>query len=258
MKVKEIINEDVSVAELHNVEQFADNLWRKFGIDVKFTKHFLNRVNDSRNKKPISAAELVRIFKKEYAAHAKQIATLDDGEQGVLRDRTTDINVPFAINDTPEEKDLVAKTVMRKPDFKTTNPEYVIQEKSPCWKGYQQIGMKDKDGKKVPNCVPLEETFDGDSFYECYGILEETLEEAEYQGRKVTLNKPMRSKDGPKKFHVFVKDPKTDRIKKVNFGDKNMRIKKHNPARRKSFRARHHCDNPGPKTKARYWSCKKW
>ena len=80
------------------------------------------------------------------------------------------------------------------------------------------------------------------------------LTEAEYQGRKVKLNKPMRG--DVKKFKVYVKDG--DKVKKVNFGDPNMKIKKHNPERRKSFRARHNCDNPGPKTKARYWSCKKW
>ena len=87
-------------------------------------------------------------------------------------------------------------------------------------------------------------------------IGDSTIEEAEYRGRKVKLNKPMRG--DVKKFKVFVKDPKTGNIKKVNFGDPNMRIKKSNPKRRKSFRARHNCDNPGPKTKARYWSCKKW
>lgn len=82
------------------------------------------------------------------------------------------------------------------------------------------------------------------------------LEEAEYQGRKVPLSKPMRG--DVKKFKVFVKDPSTGNVKKVNFGDPNMRIKKSNPARRKSFRARHKCHSPGPKTKARYWSCRKW
>ena len=85
---------------------------------------------------------------------------------------------------------------------------------------------------------------------------DDVVVEAEYQGRKVTLNKPMRG--DVKKFKVFVKDPKTGNVKKVNFGDPNMRIKKSNPKRRKSFRARHNCDNPGPKTKARYWSCRKW
>lgn len=85
---------------------------------------------------------------------------------------------------------------------------------------------------------------------------EEMISEAEYRGRKVKLNKPMRG--DVKKFKVYVKDPKTGNVKKVNFGDKNMRIKKSNPKRRKSFRARHNCKNPGPKTKARYWSCRKW
>tara|TARA_R100000988_G_C3913515_1_gene123199 strand:- start:222 stop:575 length:354 start_codon:yes stop_codon:yes gene_type:complete len=83
----------------------------------------------------------------------------------------------------------------------------------------------------------------------------ETLEEAEYQGRKVTLNKPTRG--DVKKSKVYVKNAKGN-VVKVNFGDPNMKIKKSNPKRRKSFRARHNCDNPGPKWKARYWSCKAW
>jgi hypothetical protein len=87
-------------------------------------------------------------------------------------------------------------------------------------------------------------------------IYAEELDEAEYQGRKVQLNKPMQGDVA--KFKVYVKDPKTGNVKKVNFGDKTMRIKKSNPARRRSFRARHRCENPGPKTKARYWSCRKW
>lgn len=84
----------------------------------------------------------------------------------------------------------------------------------------------------------------------------DTLEEAKYQGRSVPLGKPMRG--DVKKFKVYVRDPGTGNIKKVNFGDPNMKIKKSNPKRRKSFRARHNCDNPGPRTKARYWSCRKW
>ena len=85
----------------------------------------------------------------------------------------------------------------------------------------------------------------------------ETIEEAEYQGRKVTLNKPFRTPDGPKKSSVYVKNAKGN-VVKVNFGDPNMKIKKNIPGRRKNFRARHNCDNPGPKWKARYWSCKAW
>ena len=94
----------------------------------------------------------------------------------------------------------------------------------------------------------------------------ELISEAEYQGRQVKLNKPMQG--DVKKSKVYVKDPKTGNVKKVNFGhggssakasgEKTMSIKKSNPERRKSFRARHNCDSPGPKTKARYWSCKAW
>lgn len=85
---------------------------------------------------------------------------------------------------------------------------------------------------------------------------EGVLEEAEYQGRKVTLNKPM--KGDVKKSKVYVRDPKTGNVKKVNFGDPNMRIKKSNPARRKSFRARHKCSQKKDKTTSGYWACRSW
>jgi len=112
---------------------------------------------------------------------------------------------------------------------------------------------------------------DDDAFYEAFGELgfpedENELFDAEYRGRKVPLNKPMRG--DVKKFKVYVKDPKSGNVKKVNFGhggssarkagQKTMKIRKSNPKARKSFRARHNCANPGPKTKARYWSCRKW
>ena len=83
----------------------------------------------------------------------------------------------------------------------------------------------------------------------------EIEEESEYQGRKVTLNKP--TKGDVKKSKVYVKNEKGN-VVKVEFGDPNMEIKADDPARRRSFRARHNCENPGPKWKARYWSCKAW
>ena len=114
----------------------------------------------------------------------------------------------------------------------------------------------------------IDETYeDDDDFYNAYGEMwyneDDIVDEAEYQGRKVKLGKPMAG--DVKKFKVYVKDPKTGNVKKVNFGHggssvkgKSMRIRKNNPGARKSFRARHNCDNPGPRTKARYWSCRKW
>lgn len=117
------------------------------------------------------------------------------------------------------------------------------------------------------NFIETEETEYDDAHLDdgtlvCGGCLQELLEsdrtilqEAKYQGKTVTLNKPM--KGDVKKSKVYVKNEKGN-VVKVNFGDKNMKIKKNIPARRKSFRARHNCENPGPKTKARYWSCKAW
>tara|TARA_Y100000592_G_scaffold64815_1_gene100890 strand:- start:200 stop:2575 length:2376 start_codon:yes stop_codon:yes gene_type:complete len=86
---------------------------------------------------------------------------------------------------------------------------------------------------------------------------EEGVEAAEYNGKKVTLNKPFRTPKGPKKFAVYVQN-ESGRVVIVRFGDPNMEIKRDDPGRRKNFRSRHNCDNPGPKTKARYWSCKMW
>lgn len=115
-----------------------------------------------------------------------------------------------------------------------------------CWKGYQAIGMKKKNGKKVPNCVPVKEE-----------EISDELEEAKYQGREVPLNKPM--KGDVKKSKVFVKDPKTGNVKKVNFGDKTLSIKKNIPDRKRSYCARSSGQgNLTDKTKANYWSRRAW
>ena len=101
-----------------------------------------------------------------------------------------------------------------------------------CWDGYEKKGMKKKGNKTVPNCVPVNEA--------------------------EKLGKIQRTPGGPKKFAVKVKNDKGN-VVTVRFGDPNMEIKRDDPERRKSFRARHHCDtNPGPRWKARYWSCKQW
>ena len=94
------------------------------------------------------------------------------------------------------------------------------------------------------------------TYYDLYDENNELIS-SEKDGKKVTLNKPFRTSDGPKKFSVYVKNEKGN-VVKVNFGDPNMEIKRDDPARRKSYRARHNCDNPGPKWKANYWSCKMW
>ena len=149
---------------------------------------------------------------------------------------------------------------------KVKKKESVDEARGTCWVGYQQKGMKDKGGKMVPNCVKeITEIFyevDGKGYgYTLEYINDGKLNEAEYQGRKVKLGKPMQG--DTKKFKVYVKNPKGN-VVKVNFGQGGgakggtMKIRKSNPGARKSFRARHNCDSPGPRHKARYWSCRKW
>ena len=167
--------------------------------------------------------------------------------------------------------------------------------KKACWKGYTAIGMKMKNGRKVPNCVPVKEEastvdvtpslkpktktgkkrvipandmnarIDGAGGYSIGGLMQnsyvpsfkEFVNEAEYQGREVELNKPMAG--DVKKSKVYVKDPKTGNVKKVNFGDKSLSIKKHIPARKKSYCARSSGQgNLTDKTKANYWSRRAW
>ena len=111
----------------------------------------------------------------------------------------------------------------------------------------------------------VENYYDLKEFVDFLKTMKEDINEAEYQGRKVKLNKPMRG--DVKKFKVYVKNPKGN-VVKVNFGnggtsakkagEKTMQIQKDIPSRRKAFRARHNCDTPGPRHKARYWSCKAW
>ena len=218
-------------------------------------------------------------------------------------------------------------------DVSITKHDLNFKEEAPCWKGYKKLGMKKKNGKSVPNCVPEDinekEIEEGDGIHhdcaksfkhkkygECtvipgeHTLLEdgtvthydatftgedgnryivrnvavanitdviseghvhasksykkkkmiktEELEEAEYKGRKVKLNDPIRTSENPKKkFKVYVKNEKGN-VVVVRFGDPDMEIKRDDPKRRKSFRARHNCANPGPKWKARYWSCYQW
>lgn len=130
--------------------------------------------------------------------------------------------------------------------------------KDACWAGYEAIGMKEKNGKKVPNCVPVKEENEecpvcGKTECEC----DDELKEATYKGKEVPLNKPM--KGDVKKSKVYV-DPDGDgKAQKVNFGDKKLSIKKNIPARKKSYCARSSGQgNLTDKTSANYWSRRAW
>ena len=145
---------------------------------------------------------------------------------------------------------------------KSKKKESIEEKRGTCWVGYKQLGMKKKGDRMVPNCVKeiyYEEN--GKGYGYTFEFSGEDLQEAEYKGRKVKLNKIMQG--DKKKFKVYVKNDKGN-VVVVHFGQGGdakggtMRIRKSNPKARKSFRARHNCDNPGPKYKARYWACRTW
>ena len=121
---------EVTKSDLDQIEKYADRLFGAVGIDVEFTRHFLDRVNDVRNKMQITSAEITRLFKQSYRKFGKVIRKLGPDAQAVLTDMKTDINMPFVLNLKGGELELVAKTVMRKKDFKTSNPKLAFEEVS--------------------------------------------------------------------------------------------------------------------------------
>ena len=149
-----MITEDISQQDLDAIEKYADKLFAKVGIDVEFTRHFLDRANDERNKKPITAPELIRIFRQEYKRWAKPIAQLGPDAEAVMKDMATDINVPFVLKWDREngELDLVAKTVMRKPNFKTPDREFPVEGSTGTTHSWNQLqtGLKSTFGHNAP------------------------------------------------------------------------------------------------------------
>ena len=130
MRINEVDNQ-LTQTELDQLELFADRMFGKVGIDVEFTNHFLDRVNDERNVKQITASELTRLFKQEFKRYGKPIAQLGPDAEAVMKDMQTNINMPFVLRWDPQNKelDLIAKTVMRKKDFRTSNPEFAVEAK---------------------------------------------------------------------------------------------------------------------------------
>ncbi len=122
------LNENMSADQIKSVEQYADRLFQELGLDVEFTKHFKERLNDPRNQKPISPAELIGMFKRAFTKSGKKIAEMPPNAQAVIQDMRTDLNSPFVIEYDPNSKelDLTMKTIMRKKDFQTTNDKIVI------------------------------------------------------------------------------------------------------------------------------------
>lgn len=126
MRLKQyLIEQDdkLSKQDLNNLEKWADALFKAVGIDIEFTKHFLQRVNDARNKKQITFKELSQLFRDTYKKYGRKIKELGPDAEAVIKDMISDINMPFVLvwDRKSQEFDLIAKTVMRKKDFKTSN-----------------------------------------------------------------------------------------------------------------------------------------
>ncbi len=212
-------------------------------------------LKDARNK-------MAKLRKKNESIDEAKFRVTFDIEDAKLGRYTTDVEA----DDTKDAEKKVAAKFVGGEKLITKGKTKKLKEsvKEACWVGYKQVGMKKKGNKMVPNCVA--EVYWENSLGESCGYTFEldkdiSLREAEYQGRKVKLGKIMQG--DVKKFKVYVKNPKGN-VVKVNFGQGGdakggtMKIRKSNPKARKAFRARHNCDNPGPRHKARYWSCKKW
>ena len=116
-----ITEQEITKSDLDGIEKYADRLYKSLGIDVEFTRHFLDRVNDARNKKQITVAELIRLFKQSHKKYGKKIAKLGPDAEAVINDMQTDVNMPFVLKWDGKELDLIAKTVMRKTNFATSN-----------------------------------------------------------------------------------------------------------------------------------------
>jgi hypothetical protein len=126
MKINEFDNE-VTQKQLDVLEMYIDKVFNKIGIDVEFTRHFLDRVNDERNVKQITIKELGALFAKEYKRWGKPIAQMGPDQEAVMKDLESDINIPFALRWNGKELELIAKTVMRKKNFRTPNKEFPVE-----------------------------------------------------------------------------------------------------------------------------------
>jgi hypothetical protein len=234
-------------------------------------------------KENVEAAQAALDLAKQKQEKIKgYVETLIDGAQGEIAAAQADVEKAKAEEAAARAQAQAAKST-RPPSTGTTGTTVTSEAKGIGFGGAQQEGtpgvpvsvydeeLTEEEQEEASGChegideagrscqleLQYEEMEEEKTCNECRDCLMcGLLTEAKYKGRNVTLNKPMRG--DVKKFKVFVRDPSTGNIKKVNFGDKKMRIKKSNPKRRKSFRARHNCANPGPKTMARYWACRSW
>jgi hypothetical protein len=200
----------------------------------------------------------IKMFEEQAALH-KRLGAADTANYYNKKLTEAVEQTEKLIEDVEEVEAMITRRIMNHPEFSDMVREYGIEQITQAIADTAEFHGDDDDEIGSSDVSAMV----NDTIKSLKRVIENDLAEAEYQGRSVKLNKPMQG--DVKKFKVYVKDPKTGNVKKVNFGHggssvkgKAMKIRKNNPKARKSFRARHNCDNPGPRTKARYWSCRKW
>ena len=242
-------------------EGLGDMVGKSIGKYNKKRKKNMDALKKLKKKEGVNETKNIKLSKDGYVKQIHHPMTNKMLKSVKVNGKVYRYNSTYKTYNSVKGNELLHKS-----DVDNIRYESVNEKRGTCWVGYQQKGMKEKNGRMVPNCVKeiieifYEENGEGHG-YTLEHIKDLSLNEAEYQGRKVKLGKIMQG--DTKKFKVYVKNPKGN-VVKVNFGQGGkakggtMRIRKSNPKARANFRARHNCDNPGPRHKARYWSCRKW
>ena len=200
-------------------------------------------IGEGENEVLIDCPECIEAVQKTY--NSKKFKTTEEMENEEVEASGEEINEDNLY--IPEEDEYVTAEEVAFDESEIL--EYDIAKARPgLWENIRR--KKQREGKNYKPAKPGDKDRPSSEAWK-------KAQGAEYQGRKVTLNKPFRTSGGPKKFAVYTKN-ESGNVVIVRFGDPNMKIKKNIPERRKSFRARHNCENPGPKYKARYWACKSW
>ena len=249
--VSEMTENKISQSEINNLERFADRILNKYGVDIEFTRHFVDRLNDARNNPSIKVAELQKFFKKIQKNKARNIIKQNDQTDAVLKDMETNLNLPVKIIKRGNEFEVINKTIMRKTNFhvgssKTIRYEDKTQQdkdaktepskhtkkfrqmygetkknlQDACWVGYKQVGMKKKGNRQVPNCVP--ESMSIEDAQKVEGFVLESYEiGADYANHTKEMTpgqtpdaKAVDAKDkGPHKYSKFRLDNETNEVK---------------------------------------------
>jgi|688.fasta_scaffold00095_65 hypothetical protein len=240
---------EMALGSIASIKKHAENIL----AGIQSNPQIKDNLTEPFLQQQLALAEDYMITVHNYVMFAQE--TDEEGEdEGEMEEEDTDEELDASAEEVneynlyiPEEPEYVtlAEVLFDESELE----EYDISAKRPgLWENIRK--KKQREGKNYRPAKPGDKDRPDKKAWE-------KAQGSEYQGRKVTLNKPFRTPGGPKKFAVYVKN-ESGNVVIVRFGDPNMKIKKNIPARRKSFRARHNCENPGPKWKARYWACKSW